>query len=229
MRYFLLIIFTIIFSSCKSQTKINLSLKKELDSILNVDQTFRRLAQNSLNSKETITFLNSQGYTFEEFQKNSWPIVSIHDKKNLKRIEEIISKYGYPSKKIIGEPTNKAIWYIIQHADKKVIQKHFPLIQKAGKEKELPMTLVAMMHDRLLMYQGKEQVYGTQGTSKEVLNLKTNKTEWISFIWPIKEPEKVNSLRKTIGFTTTIEEYAKMLDINYKVISLKEVEEKMKK
>ena len=85
------------------------------------------------------------------------------------------------------------------------------------------MTLVAMMQDRLLMYQEKEQIYGTQGSGREIINSETNKKEWFSFIWPIKNPKSINVLRKSVGFKTTIEEYAKVLDIDYKVITLKEV------
>ena len=109
--------------------------------------------------------------------------------------------------------------------DSNKIEKYFPIIKKAGLENELPMTLVAMMEDRLLMYQKKEQIYGTQASGRPIKNKITGETEYKYFIWPINNPEKVNELRKSIGFPTTVEENAKRLNIDYKVLTLKQVEE----
>lgn len=75
------------------------------------------------------------------------------------------------------------------------------------------------MEDRYLMYQGKEQIYGTQGTTSL---FKSGKNE--SFIWPIQNPERVNQRRKKAGFSQTIEEYAKRFQINYRVVKLSEVQ-----
>jgi hypothetical protein len=50
---------------------------------------------------------------------------------NLESVEEIINKYGYPSKSIVGEAANKTIFYVIQHSKK--IDKYLPLIRKATK------------------------------------------------------------------------------------------------
>lgn len=66
----------------------------------------------------------------------------------------------------------------------------------------------AMMEDRLLMYQGKKQVYGTQATS-------TVGKDGSMAIWPIEDPEKVNERRKAAGFTNTIEENAQRLNAAY--------------
>ena len=86
-----------------------------------------------------------------------------------------------------------------------------------GKKNELPKTLVAMMEDRLLVQEGKEQIYGTQGSGFNTKN------GWTMIIHPIKNPEKVNKLRKKVGFTETVEENAKRLGIDYKVLTLEDV------
>ena len=91
------------------------------------------------------------------------------------------------------------------------------MIKKAGKKNELPKTLVAMMEDRLLVQEGKEQIYGTQGSGFNTKN------GWTMIIHPIKNPEKVNKLRKKVGFTETVEENAKRLGIDYKVLTLEDV------
>ena len=75
-----------------------------------------------------------------------------------------------------------------------------------------------MMLDRQLMYTGKEQIYGTQGTWRK---LKSGKQE--TFIWPIKDPETVNERRKKAGFTQTVEDNATRLGIKYRVVSMDEI------
>ena len=143
------------------------------------------------------------------------------DSLNLITIAEIIEKYGYPGKTLVGEPTNISAWLVIQHSDK--IEKYFPVIKKAGENHEIPMTLVAMMEDRMLMDQGLAQIYGSQGNGKYFKNSETGQYEYMMIIWPIKDPENVNKLRKSVGFTSTIEEYSKMLGIDYKVFSIEEI------
>ena len=76
-----------------------------------------------------------------------------------------------------------------------------------------------MMQDRMLMDQGKEQIYGTQ-----VFGRKIEATgEWFYFVWPIKNPKTVNKIRKKAGFDNTVEENAENLDVKYKVFTLKEI------
>jgi len=77
-----------------------------------------------------------------------------------------------------------------------------------------------MMLDRYLMEKGEEQIYGTQGYGF------FSKDKSVDFIWPIKNPEKVNELRKKAGFKQTVEEYAKDLygnDFQYKIYTIEEV------
>ena len=96
-------------------------------------------------------------------------------------------------------PTNEAAFYIIQHS--KMIDNYLPLLKEAAEKKELRFQLYAMMLDRSLMFQNKEQVYGTQGTGFDVKNPKTGQWERLFIIWPIQDPATVNQRRKEAGFT----------------------------
>lgn len=98
-----------------------------------------------------------------------------------------------------------------------------PVIKEAAEKNELRFQLYAMMLDRSLMFQDKEQIYGTQGSGMSVKNLTTGNWESLSFIWPIKDPSTVNERRKAAGFNQTVEENAKSLGIEYKVFTLKEI------
>lgn len=203
----------------RSKPKINTRLKSQLDSVAKLDQKFRTLMQaQTVEERDSIAKL--VGATEEEATQDLWQQQSAIDSSNTVFIEQVFKKYGYPGKSLVGEPTNKAAWYVIQHSDK--IDQYLPMIKKAGEKDEIPFRLVAMMEDRHLMHIGKEQIYGTQGTT---LNHNTDKP--IQIIWPIKDVETVNQRRIDAGYNTTIEEYSKRLygdAFEYKSYTLEEVE-----
>ena len=191
---------------------LDFELKNELDSIASLDQKYRKLMYLE-EGPEKLAEAQKLGVSTAEFQNFIWKRQELLDSINLTRIENIINTKGYPGKSVVGEPTNTAAWYVIQHSNK--IEQYIDTIKKAGDEGELPMRLVAMMEDRYLSEKNEPQVYGTQGV------------DYGSgpFIWPIANPENVNTLRTEIGYTQTIEEYAKRLfgdDFEYKVVSLEE-------
>lgn len=63
------------------------------------------------------------------------------DSLNLIKVEEIIKQYGYPGKSLVGEPTNIAAWYVIQHSSK--IGDYLLMIeQEAKKRRYLLLTLL---------------------------------------------------------------------------------------
>ena len=162
------------------------------------------------------TEAKARGLQEEEYSGNLWEKQIAIDSSNMVFVETIFNTKGYPGKSMVGEPTNTAAWYVLQHSDK--IPQYLPLIKKAGEEDELPYRLVAMMEDRYLMQEGKPQIYGTQG-----MNYNDDRG---SFIWPIENPETVNERRMEAGFTNTVEEYAKDLfgnEFTYKVLTIDDV------
>jgi hypothetical protein len=92
-------------------------------------------------------------------------------------------------------------------------------MKKAADAHELPFHLYAMMLDRDLMDQGKEQVYGTQVACHKFKNITDQ-----CIVWPIKDPYKVNERRKQAGFSQTVEQNANRLGVVYRVIKLEEVQ-----
>ena len=80
----------------------------------------------------------------------------------------------------------------------------------------------AMMLDRSLMQKGKEQIYGTQGKGFEVIDNQTKEKKFMMIIWAIKNPTSVNERRKKAGFKSTVEENAKNMGIEYKVLTLED-------
>jgi uncharacterized membrane protein YphA (DoxX/SURF4 family) len=189
-------------------------LKTQMDSIKELDQRYRSLM--GLGPSDLKAKAEAMGLEEDEYSGDLWSRQSTIDRSNMAFVETVFNTHGYPGRSMVGESTNTAAWYVLQHSDK--IAQYFPLIKKAGKDGELPYRLVAMMEDRLLMQEGKPQIYGTQGKSYDDARG--------SFIWPIENPESVNELRMEAGFSSTIEEYAKTLfgeDFEYKALTMEDV------
>jgi hypothetical protein len=68
----------------------------------------------------------------KDLEGKKYSLIREIDGANLESVEEIINKYGYPSKSIVGEAAKKTIFYVIQHSKK--IDKYLPLIRKATKK-----------------------------------------------------------------------------------------------
>lgn len=181
---FLLILFCNIFYS---QPKLNLDLKKELDSIYKSDQIIREYINSRTSDLRKAQIEIELEYKFENINDAYIKMIK-NDSTNIKRIEYLIKKYGYAGKSLVGEPTNETMWYVIQHSDK--IKKYYPIIKTAGKTNELPKKLVAKMYDRILINEGKEQIYGTQGRIVYMRNKTTGKEEFFKYIVPIKNSKK---------------------------------------
>ncbi|WP_161889268.1 DUF6624 domain-containing protein [Pontibacter russatus] len=196
--------------------KINLKLKSQLDSIGVLDQKYRNLLFEYPEQSQKDSIAKTFGVPTSELWDYIQSNMMKTDSSNLVFIEEVFSKYGYPGKTLVGAKTNEVAWNVIQHSEK--IPQYIDIIKKAGIEKELPYTLVAMMEDRYLMNQKKEQIYGTQACGG-CLSSGDN----YPVIWPIKDPKNVNKRRKEAGFEQTVEENAKRMSIEYRVVTLSEV------
>jgi hypothetical protein len=204
----------------RAQGTPNVALKKELDSLFVVDQQYRKIIMAKDLGGKGDSLSRAMNVPREQLFNHLNQEMGRVDAINLQRIEQIIGQYGYPGKTLVGEPTNVAAFYIIQHSPK--IKQYFPLIEAAARKGELPFHEYAKMQDRLLMQEGKEQIYGTQGRGYPTKGPDGRQGPMQMFIWPIKDPATVNQRRKEAGFTDTVEENARRLGIEYKVITLEE-------
>ena len=109
-------LFLILFS-CKKveKTSINLELKKELSEIEFRDQAVRFITDQT--PKDSLDLIAKRIKVDPTYFKNNYKSVSVTlDGENIKRVEEIIAKYGYPGKALVGTPENRAAWIVIQHS-----------------------------------------------------------------------------------------------------------------
>lgn len=130
------------------------------------------------------------------------------DHKNLETVISIINKCGMPTLREVGQTQMSAIWLVIQHAPGKYRKQYIGMLEKSAKNGDLQKTDIAMMKDRILMDDGKPQIYGTQIS----MNQKTGEWE----LYNLENPAYVNQRRKEIGFTP-IEEYLTHFNLTFDI------------
>lgn len=130
------------------------------------------------------------------------------DSCNLVQVKILLDKYGWIGRSLIGDKANSALFLVVQHADLETQLRYFPLLQKSAEIGESKFSNVALMQDRILMRQEKKQMYGSQ----VVFNKVTGSPEF----YPIDDEKNVNIRRAKMGMQS-IEEYAKLFGIEYKL------------
>ncbi|HSO75448.1 MAG TPA: DUF6624 domain-containing protein [Blastocatellia bacterium] len=174
----------------------NDAIKAELEKMLEQDQELRRRAD------EVEEKHGSKSKELEELWEKQREI----DKKNLARLEQIIKVNGWPRKSVVGSTASLAAFLILQHADYEYQKKYFPLVNEALKKGEIEPSRVALLEDRILVREGKEQIYGTQ--------LKRNETTGKYELSPIKDEENLDKRRAAVGLSP-IAEYLKTFGLEY--------------
>lgn len=83
------------------------------------------------------------------------------DSVNLRQVTEILDSRGWVGRDVVGDAC-EAIWVIIQHAGLEAQGKYLPLFKEAVSRGELHASAVAMMEDRVVVFEGRPQKYGSQ-------------------------------------------------------------------
>ena len=223
MKQILLLLFALLPQLIAAQaTPQNPRLKHELDSIYAMDQRWRSMLFEPRQRHRPDSLAKVLGVPKASLNDYVMRRMMQTDSANQGRVKQILKQYGYPGKSLVGAPTNEAAWYVIQHSPD--IDRYLPLIKKAAAQGELPFYLYAQMLDRQLMRDGKEQRYGTQAMSYNILNSQTGRREpQPLFVWPIEDAARVNERRRQAGFANTVEQNAVSMGVQYRVLTLKDV------
>jgi hypothetical protein len=128
------------------------------------------------------------------------------DARNRARIKEIIDRYGWPGKKLVGEDGSNAAWLLVQHADPDpAFQKRcLGLLAEAVKKKDATPQHLAYLTDRVRIGEKAKQVYGTQFRQ---FNGKMEP-------FPIEDEANVDKRRKEVGLPP-LAEYRKIMERMY--------------
>lgn len=121
------------------------------------------------------------------------------DKGNTAWLKQVVQRYGWPGKSLVGVDGAHAAWLLLQHADLDVaFQKQcLPLMENAVKSKEADGKDFAYLIDRVRIGEGKPQLYGTQMMLKEG-------GKYVPL--PIEDEAKVEERRATVGLPPLAEQ-----------------------
>lgn len=130
------------------------------------------------------------------------PVMEALHLKNAARLEEMLAEYGWLGKSLVGEDGAEAAWLIVQHAiSRPDLQRRFlPLLKEQIERGENPAWQAAFLEDRILFFEGKPQIYGSQFDWNE---------RNVMSPYEIFEPEKIDERRASVGLETPYSECIK--------------------
>jgi len=141
--------------------------------------------------------------------------------KNAGLLNEIIDSIGYPTIDKVGKEASEAAWLVIQHSigQPQFMKKCAKLLEKTiHKNKANPKNL-AYLSDRIAVFEGKPQRYGTQFDWDENGEMSPQHFDDLT---------KVNQRRKSIGLNS-LEEQTEIIRIQIKSENLKPLLQTLKK
>ena len=174
--------------SCFSEvhTVIAESLKLELLRMRDEDQAVR-------------AELAADGSLFDGYH----PRMEEMHRRNAARLAEVINQHGWPGRTLVGDDGANAAWMIAQHAiaEPRFQRRCLGLLKKAAAKNEIPLWQPAYLEDRIRMFEGKPQVYGTQYDWDENGEMSP---------LPIEDPEHADERRAALGLIPLAENTKQM-------------------
>ena len=139
-----------------------------------------------------------------------FPVLALEEKyhiENERKLIKLLDKFGWPTATSVTEYAAAGAALIINHTTYEIRSQYFPMLEEAFKQGEAQPLRYAKMRDRLLVEEGKKQLYGTQWKFENSLRVP----------YPIKEPEYVDKRRAEIGLGPLDVYLKERFDIEWKV------------
>lgn len=179
----------------KCEANYDIPLRKELLEIGRSDQRIRH---------ELIA--HSRQHPDDKAKTDSlFKILSRIDSLNQKKVCHILDTRGFVGKDKVGEAC-EIFWLVIQHSPIELQKKYLPQFCIAAEKGEIPQAHVAMMEDRINLFEGKPQKYGSQ--LKEGNDGKLH-------LYKLQNPAKVDEWRKSVGMGP-LAEYLQTMGVTYR-------------
>ncbi len=175
------------------ESAFNMKAIAALDTIYFRDQALR----NELSS------IDRKAADSEEKSKKIWEVLAKSDEENLIVVEDLLNKYGWLGRSSIGYRGEITLFLVVQHAPLAKQKKYVELMKAAVAKNEASAINLAYLEDRILVNEGKKQVYGTQ----VIFNKSTAKYE----VLPVIDERRLNERRLKLGLQP-IEDYLKSFD-----------------
>ena len=174
--------------STKNKSQEAITSIQVTGNLIAVLDTIWRTEQEPITLRDSL--MNIYGAESKEFQEQQEIYEKNHDV-NERKVKNILDKYGWPLKEMIGEQGNLTICNVIQHSDTEIRIKYLPMIRQAVKEKKLEPRFLVRAEDRIATERGDLQIYG--GQMKYYPETKNFN------VWPVYDPVNIDKRRAEIG------------------------------
>lgn len=160
---------------------------------------FKSIAEKIIDLKKADLALREKLVQIGQLSDGYHEEMKVLHNRNANILSDIIDKIGYPTIDKVGKEANEATWLIIQHSigQPEFMKKCAKLLEKAVSENKADPKSLAYLTDRIRVFEGKTQLYGTQFDWDEYGNLSPNHFDDLT---------KVNERRKSIGLNTLEEQ-----------------------
>lgn len=128
-------------------------------------------------------------------------------KEHLEIVLSIGAHCGMPNLSVVNETQMSAIWMTITQASYQFRKAFLPNLVLAVENGDIKESNIAAIKDKILMDEGKPQIYGTQVIRDEQGNYR---------LYGLEDPEYVDRRRKDIGFGT-LQSFLDQYDITFDV------------
>jgi hypothetical protein len=130
-------------------------------------------------------------------------VAALHaiDRANTARLRQIITVHGWPGHAMVGKDGAHAAWLIVQHADKDLQEQVLPLLSDAVRRADARPVELAYLTDRVRMFRGEPQLYGTQYRYSSGSGLE---------LYQVGDPQLLDERRASVGLGPHAEYDAQM-------------------
>jgi hypothetical protein len=142
--------------------------------------------------------LAEQGVLFDGYQ----PRMEAVHRHNATRLAEIMASVGWPTETVVGAEGAAAAWLIAQHAIGEPAFQRSCLAElaRAAERNAVPAWQPAMLDDRIRVFEGRPQLYGTQLEVDDDGRLRPH---------PIEDEAHVEERRRAVGLEPLAEKLAR--------------------
>lgn len=131
-----------------------------------------------------------------------WKRLEASDRKREALMARILDEKGWPAISQVGHEAANGAWLIAQHGTPEFLKRCLPLMKAAAQKHEMALSSLALSIDRVLMHDGKKQLYGSQfQPDKDGRNR----------LYPVEDMARLDERRSSMGLEP-FEDYRKHLE-----------------
>lgn len=136
------------------------------------EKSFATLVSDPGLRQELLLMVEQDQAVRQDMTRSGWdhpnPVIAARmsaiDAQDTARMREIVRQHGWPGPGLVGMDGTEAAFLLVQHAEHSFQEEMLPLVEKAYRAGELRGQDYALLKDRVLVGEGKPQIYGTQAT-----------------------------------------------------------------